>query len=264
MLRLWSLSGTRLVVVTSCRGVELNSAQMGGRDGACEFAEFGGVVFSWSLDCSRGCFTGDCDLSFDLPLPNMAAKLVDDFDFLGLSASISSSRGRLTSIDFLSFVFSSFFASVRNETELSVFLCRLFGRLPLLSCDFWGDGGLIGMFSMRVVARIWPCGWSGGSNGAWKLEAGMYGALTAWLFFNAIPSEGVRLWVLETIDLSTEDDLLRLWPISGVAMLAGACESAEVTLLGGPEGKIHAIGESKVRPGKNCMNVRSITEKWRA
>jgi hypothetical protein len=55
-----------------------------------------------------------CLLSFDLPLPNIAARLVDDFVFLG-----SFSRG---SVACLALAFSSFLESDLSDTELSVLL----------------------------------------------------------------------------------------------------------------------------------------------
>jgi hypothetical protein len=107
----------------------------------------------------------------------MAARLVDDFVFFGFPPAWTSSCDRLESDDCLSLGLSSFFASDRSDRELSVFLCRLFFGLDLTSSSLWGDGGLIGMFSVWFAARAWLCGWSGGSNGDWELEEGMYGGL---------------------------------------------------------------------------------------
>jgi hypothetical protein len=105
----------------------------------------------------------------------MEARLLVDFFFLGFSlmCDCCSSSERLESDDCLSLDLSSFLASDRSDTELSVFLCRLFLGLEGTSRDLRGDGGLIGMFSFWRGARNWLCGWSGGSNGAWRVEAGM-------------------------------------------------------------------------------------------
>ena len=101
----------------------------------------GGVVFSLSLDS----FTGDCLVSLDLFLPNMVARLVDDFVFFGLLLVPSSSRARPAFEGCFSFDFSSFLASARRETVLSVFWCRLFFGLAPVSCDLRGDGGYVGV-----------------------------------------------------------------------------------------------------------------------
>ena len=121
-LRRWSPRGGLLAAVTSCSGWELNWAQMGVRASTGETAmEFrGGAVFSLSL-------TGDdCRLSFDLDLPNMEARLVEDFMRLVLSAWGSWPRGRRRSSSGSSLDLSLSLARVRSETELTVFVCRLF------------------------------------------------------------------------------------------------------------------------------------------
>ena len=119
-----------------------------------------GAVFSLSL-------VDDCPIFLDLLLPNIDAKLVDDFVFFDVSKTGSSSCDRLRSIDSFSFALS--LPSDRSDTVLSVFLCRPFLGLELrVSCDcLRGEDGRMGRFSSwLLIVRCRLCGWSGGSSGA--------------------------------------------------------------------------------------------------
>lgn len=140
-LRFKSLSGTLLVAVTSCKGCELNSAHMGVLGGSDARAGAKGAVFSLSL-------LGDCGIFLGLLLPNMDARLVEDFIFFDLSWAASSSCECLESTDCFSLLLS--LPRDRSDTVLRVFLCKPFLGLELrLSCDClrWG-GGRIGRFSI--------------------------------------------------------------------------------------------------------------------
>ena len=181
---------------------------MGVRGGACACEERGGVVFSLSLDS----LTGD----FSLLLPNMVARLEDDLGRFGFSTASSCSSDRLESNESLARGLSSFLASERSDTALSVFLFRLFLGLD---CGLRGDGGLAAVLSVCVAARSWLWGWSGGSSGAWKPDAAIYGGFEIGSLLKGPPSVGVRLWPLDDviIDLRTAD-LLRRCPWTGGAM----------------------------------------------
>lgn len=118
----------------SCKGCELNSAQIGVGAGADASAGEKGAVFSLSL-------LGERAILRDLLLPNIDAKLVDDLIFFELSNTASSSCDCLRSSDCLSLVLS--LPSDRSDTVLRVFLCRPFLGLELReSCDcLRGDAG---------------------------------------------------------------------------------------------------------------------------
>ena len=179
-----------MVVISCSGGCELNWAQMGVCTGPAAEAELGGVVFSLSR---LGVLFGSFDCLF---LENMPARLFDDLVF-GFSAMETSSRARLGSLACLSLGLSLSFSlpSDRSDTELRVFLCRLFAGMAFESYDLRGDGGLATMSWSRVVDRSWLCGWSGGSNGTLLTTraVGLYGLLSVWFLCRALPSEGARL-----------------------------------------------------------------------
>lgn len=108
-----------------------------------------GAVFSLSL-------LGERPIFLDLLLPNIDARLVDDFVFLDLSSGSSTSGDRLRSIDCFSLALS--LPRDRSDTVLSVFLCSPFLGLELrVSCDcLRGDAGRMARF---VISLLAVCSW---------------------------------------------------------------------------------------------------------
>jgi hypothetical protein len=203
-----SLSGTLVVVLSSCELPDANWAQMG--VGCIAFDEPGGVVFSLSLDavCPPALF-------FDT-LPRVLfvkteVKLVDDFDFFGVSFSFEAVRELLDlGLAGSSAASSLLFPVDRREMVLSVFLCNDFGRSG--EDPFVRRGGeLLVLF---ISPRTRPAsGWFGGSIGVLPARNGLYIGVFSfdWPRDGVLSIVWVRLSDLDDgiIDFKTEADLLR-------------------------------------------------------